>query len=215
MLPRQTPSRTLVFLPACRVGVRLPPVSTQPQSRVCRVYLNSLHPRLSPERKCYSQCVVGREAPLPISVARRRRRRARLTLRRSLPTWCKPTWEDDDLFKLSVPELDAVKMRVAVATGCRFKAHATKEFALSVAGTEPVSIEVPELQIGGISRTSEGSKCDKSERELCVTRASGIESRQDQHELVSATQLISSSAYEAAVRVARYSRQTASSPRSQ
>jgi hypothetical protein len=66
---------------------------------------------------------------------------------RSVPSWCNPKWEDDDLFKLTVPEMESPKIRVAVATKARYKKNASCEFALEVGDTKPLNPEASEPQL--------------------------------------------------------------------
>ena len=65
---------------------------------------------------------------------------------RSLPSRSNPKWHDDDLLKLSSPELDAVKLRVAVCIKARYKSNGRGDFGLEVGGTEPLSQEASEPQ---------------------------------------------------------------------
>ena len=65
---------------------------------------------------------------------------------RSLPAWCKNDWDDNDLFKLSVPELDALKLRVAVCLGCRYRGNVRGDFGLEVGGMKLLDPEAPEPQ---------------------------------------------------------------------
>lgn len=57
---------------------------------------------------------------------------------RSLPTWCRPEWQDDDIYSLSKPELDGLKLKVAVCVQARYKANASRDYGLEVAGQTPL-----------------------------------------------------------------------------
>ena len=65
---------------------------------------------------------------------------------RSLPAWTKKDWDDNDLFKLSVPELEVLKLRVAVCLKCRYKGHVNGDFGLEVGGMKPLDPEASEPQ---------------------------------------------------------------------
>ena len=66
---------------------------------------------------------------------------------RSVPSWCKKDWQDDDLFKLTSPELDALKLRVAVCVKARYKGNVTGDFGMEVGGTKPLTPEASEPQL--------------------------------------------------------------------
>ena len=65
---------------------------------------------------------------------------------RSLPAWTKKDWDDNDLFKLSVPELEVLKLRVAVCLKCRYKSNVSGDFGLEVGGMKPLDPEASEPQ---------------------------------------------------------------------
>jgi hypothetical protein len=65
---------------------------------------------------------------------------------RSLPAWAKTDWDDNDLFKLSVPELEVLKLRVAVCLKCRYKGNVSGDFGLEVGGMKPLDPEASEPQ---------------------------------------------------------------------
>ena len=65
---------------------------------------------------------------------------------RSLPAWCKNDWDDNDLFKLSVPDLDALKLRVAVCIKARYKGNVNGVYGLEVGGMKPLDPEASEPQ---------------------------------------------------------------------
>jgi len=69
-----------------------------------------------------------------------------LSRRLGLASWCKSDWQDDDLFKLSVPELEVLKLRVAVCLKCRYKGHVNGDFGLEVGGMKPLDPEASEPQ---------------------------------------------------------------------
>ena len=66
---------------------------------------------------------------------------------RSLPSWCNPQWQDDDLFKLTNPELDTLKLRVAVCVKARYKGNVSGDFGMEVGGTKPLIPEASEPQL--------------------------------------------------------------------
>ena len=66
---------------------------------------------------------------------------------RSVPSWCKRDWQDDDLFKLTSPELDALKLRVAVCVKARYKGNITGDFGMEVGGTKLLTPVASEPQL--------------------------------------------------------------------
>jgi hypothetical protein len=70
---------------------------------------------------------------------------------RTLPHWCRPGWDDDDIYKLSVPELGALKLRVAVAVGARYKGNSSPQltsFGHETGGTKALDPKVCWLFLG-------------------------------------------------------------------
>ena len=65
---------------------------------------------------------------------------------RSLPAWARTDWDDDDLFKLTPPELDVLKLRVAVCIKARYKGNVNGDNGLEVGGTKPLILEASETQ---------------------------------------------------------------------
>ena len=63
-------------------------------------------------------------------------------------SWCKPDWQDDDLFKLSTLELETLKLRVAVCLKARFKNNVRGDFGFEVADTKPLDPTAPEPDRG-------------------------------------------------------------------
>ena len=70
-----------------------------------------------------------------------------LSCRSGLASWCKSDWQDDDLFKLTPPELDVLKLRVAVCIKARYKGNVNGDYGLEVGGTKPLDPEASEPQL--------------------------------------------------------------------
>ena len=70
-----------------------------------------------------------------------------LSCRSGLASWCKSDWQDDDLFKLTHPELDVLKLRVAVCIKARYKGNVNGDYGLEVGGTKPLDPEASEPQL--------------------------------------------------------------------
>ncbi len=66
---------------------------------------------------------------------------------RFVPSWCKNDWQDDDLFKLTNPELDALKLRVVVCVKACYKGNVTGDFGMEVGGTKLLTLEASESQL--------------------------------------------------------------------
>ena len=82
-----------------------------------------------------------------------------------MPSWCKSDWHDDDLFKLTNPDLDALKLRVAVCTKARFKGNVSGDFGMEVGGTKPLNPEASEPQLRERSGKVEEGPFDS---QLCI-----------------------------------------------
>ena len=70
-----------------------------------------------------------------------------LLSRRSGPIWCKPDWDDDDLFKVTPLEMDTIKLRVAVCIKARYKTNVQGHFGMEVGGTKPLDPKDSEPQL--------------------------------------------------------------------
>ena len=70
-----------------------------------------------------------------------------LSCRSGLASWCKSDWQDDDLFKLTPPELDVLKLRVAVCIKARYKGNVNGDYGLEVGGTKLLDPEASEPQL--------------------------------------------------------------------
>ena len=70
-----------------------------------------------------------------------------LSCRSGLASWCKSDWQDDDLFKLTPPELDVLKLRVAVCIKARYKGNVNGDYGLEVGGMKPLDPEASEPQL--------------------------------------------------------------------
>ena len=61
-----------------------------------------------------------------------------------MPSWCNEKWQDDDIFKLTAPELETLKLRVAVCIKARYKGNVSGDFGLETGGTVPLTPEASE-----------------------------------------------------------------------
>jgi hypothetical protein len=66
-----------------------------------------------------------------------------------LPSWCNEKWQDDDIFKLTAPELETLKLRVAVCIKARYKGNVSGDFGLETGGTVPLTPEASEPHLLG------------------------------------------------------------------
>ena len=94
-----------------------------------------------------SRTSIGHSEPVALSVVGHNARKWEVRLAtpllscRSGPSWCKSDWQDDDLFKLTPPELDVLKLRVAVCIKARYKGNVNCDYGLEVGGTKLFNLE--------------------------------------------------------------------------
>ena len=72
----------------------------------------------------------------------------RLSLLSAMPekSWLKRDWKDDDIFDLSQPELETMKMRVAVVCKIKFRQSKQGVYGLPVAGASALDADAFKLK---------------------------------------------------------------------